>query len=57
MLLNGTSLCSPHLFEVDPKLEGSLLGVLHVKGLLPNLDPPFRWVSDGKWLTLLYLIS
>ena len=50
-------MAAPHLFEVDPKLEGSLLGVLHVKGLLPNLDPPFRWVSDGKWLTLLYLIS
>ena len=50
MLINGTSLRSPHLLGTGSKLKYSLLYVLHINGALSHLlYPPFQVLNDDIW--------
>ena len=56
VLINGTSLRSPHLLETGWKLKYSLLHVLHINGALSHLlYPPFQVLNHGIWSPLSFV--
>ena len=58
MLINGSSLRSPHLLETGWKLKYSLLHVLHINGALSHLlYPPFQVLNDGIWPPFLCVLQ
>ena len=51
MVIDCTSLHSPHSLETGSKLKYSLLHMLRIDGALPHLlHPPFQVLYDGLWL-------